>query len=1072
MLRKTTPLLLATLMVALATTAQISVITQHNDLLRSGWNNKETKLTPSNVNVRQFGALFRVTVDDQMYAQPLVVANVSIAGGKHNVVYAATVNNTVYAVDGDNGSVYWSKNYTPALQRPPKNTDMTNACGGNYRDITGNIGIVGTPVIDSAAQTIYFVARSIDNNSHFYQYLHAVDIKTGNEKSGSPVLITASVPGAGAGNINFIVYFDPQKNNQRQALTLANGIVYITFSSHCDWGPYHGWVLGYDKASLQQKSVYNVTADGYNAGIWQSGGGPSVDGNNMYIVTGNGSMGSGGNTSDFRQRGESALQLNIANASSITVNDFFTPKNYADLEAADLDYGSMAAFLIPNTNLYLTGCKDGNLYLLDTANLGGYNTSTNNVKQTIALGSNVSLRCQPSYYRSASKEFVYVWSENSQLKAFPFSRSAGNLDVANLVTGSISGPSGQNGAVLSTSSNNSPDGTGIVWASYASNGDANQSTRPGILRAFDANDITKELWNSDQNATRDAVGSYAKFSAPTIANGKVYLPTFSNQLVVYGVIDSSVQSNCTTNLALNQPAYASSVESGSTHFASQAVDGNDTTRWASELYIDPQWIYVDLGKRDSLCNVTLHWEYALAQDFQVQVADDTSHWNTVSTITGNTAFLNSINLKAAGRYVRIYCTKRGSPYGYSLYELQAFGSTIQTCSTPTGVTVNSIDTADAVIRWNPINGASGYNVQYRLSSSSSWTTINTKADTVKLTGLSCGNYYNYRVQTTCSGTDVSTYSSPGSFNTLSCSNCGFLPTRVYTADIGNVNVGGEACFTAPNTYLVKGSGKDIGDSTDAFRFVYKTFTGDGRVDVLVQAQDSTDPLNKAGVMFRQTLNANSRNVFMALTSGRGAIFQSRKVPGLTTTGSNTAGLKAPYYVRLVKSGTTYKGYVSSNGVKWTLVSSATVPMGANGSAIYAGLAVTSHNNKKLSVVTFKKFNIVFDSSAAAANDDEQGDFFVRKNLELKKLNEDMKFSVYPNPSAGNFTVDFSVQQPQPVTVSVLGLSDGKVYYQENLNSFSGNYHKDNTTFRLNNGSYILFVKTAAGTLSKTLLLEK
>ena len=166
--------------------------------------------------------------------------------------------------------------------------------------------------------------------------------------------------------------------------------------------------------------------------------------------------------------------------------------------------------------------------MLDTANLGGYHAGTNNVKQTIALGSNITLRCQPSYYRSATKEFVYVWSENSQLKAYPVNRTADNLDVANLVTGSAQGPTGANGAVLSTSSNNNADGSGILWASYASSGDANQSVRPGILRAFDANDITKELWNSNQNPGRDAVGNYAKFSAPTIANGKVYLPTFSN----------------------------------------------------------------------------------------------------------------------------------------------------------------------------------------------------------------------------------------------------------------------------------------------------------------------------------------------------------------------------------------------------------------------------------------------------------------------------------------------------------------------------------------------------------------
>ncbi len=1061
-------LLTSLFFVTILVQSQVSVVTQHNDLLRSGWNNKETKLTPSNVNVRQFGTVFKATVDDQLYAQPLVAGNIIIGGKKRNVVYAATVNNTIYAIDGDSGTVYWSKNYTPASQRPPKNTDMTGACGGNYNDFSGNMGIVGTPVIDSATQLMYFVARSISSSRQFYQYLHAIDIKTGNEKSGSPVLITASVSGNGSGSANNIVSFDPQKNNQRQALTLYNGKIFITYSSHCDWGPYHGWILGYDAATLQQKSVYNATPNGYNAGIWQSGGGPSVDANgNMYIVTGNGSVGYNGNLSDVINRGESALKLSLKN-DLIKVTDFFTPKNYQSLENADLDYGSMAAFLIPNSNLYLTGCKDGNLYVLDTANLGGYNASSNNVKQTIALGSNITLRCQPSYYRSATKEFVYVWSENSQLKAYPVDRTADNLNVANLVTGSAPGPTGANGAVLSTSSNNGADGSGIVWASYAANGDANQSVRPGILRAFDANDITRELWNSNQNAGRDAVGNYAKFSAPTIANGKVYLPTFSNQLIAYGIVDSSTQNNCINNLALNQPAVASSIEN-SDYTAAKAVDDNLSTRWSS-AYSDPQWIYVDLGQRDSICNITLQWETALGKDFKLQVADDTTHWATISTVTGNTAFINSINVKTAGRYVRMYGTKRGTSFGYSLYEFQVYGSLINGCTVPTGVTVNSIDTTSAVIRWTKTATAVSYNIQYKLSSTSTWTTKSTTADTLKLTNLSCSNYYDYRVQSVCGGGSTSDYSQPGSFNTLTCSNCGFLPTRYYTTDVGNVGVGGEACFTAPNTYNLKGAGKDVGGTADAFRFVYKTFKGNGKVEAQVFAQDSASPANKAGVMFRASLDSGANNVFLALTSSRGLAAQARKTTGGATESKNQSGIKAPYFVRIVKSGTLYKGYISADGTLWTLVSSVTIPtLGANGEAIYAGLAVTSHDNKKLSAATFKQVKIVFDSTAAKAADDVMP---VASNMiAARQAGSPLSLYVYPNPATDNFTVSFNVPHSQQAVVSIAGLGDGRIYYTESLTNYEGTYHKDNATFKLRKGVYVIYVKTDAGSTSKVLIKE-
>jgi hypothetical protein len=512
----------------------ISVLTQHNNNTRAGWNNQETKLTTSNVNSQQFGKLFTLDVDDQVYAQPLIAGNVIIANNKHNVAYLATVNNSVYAYDGDNGKLYWKKNFTAQGMRPPKNTDMTGACGGQYQDFSGNIGIVGTPVIDSASQAIYFVTRSTDGTS-FVQHLHSVNIITGDELSDSPVQITATYSGNGDGSVNNVLTFDAQRQNQRQALTLLNGVVYVSFSSHCDWGPYHGWILGYDSKSLKQSIVYNDTPNGINGGIWESGMGMAADGQgNLYIVVGNGTVGEGNNPSSLTNRGESALKL-TPGGSTLKISSFFTPYNYQTLEDYDLDYGSMGAFLIPNSNFYFTGCKDGNIYLLNKDNMGGLSVSSNLVQQTISLSQNANMHCQPAYYKGAATEFAYVWAENDQLRAFPFLRSSNLMDVGKQITSTVSGPTGQSGAVLSVSSNGSLNGTGIVWASYAATGDAEHDISPGILRAFDANDIRKELWSNSQNPAQDNAGSYAKFSSPTIANGHVYLPTFSNRVVVYGI---------------------------------------------------------------------------------------------------------------------------------------------------------------------------------------------------------------------------------------------------------------------------------------------------------------------------------------------------------------------------------------------------------------------------------------------------------------------------------------------------------------------------------------------------------
>jgi len=947
-----------------------NVLTQHNDLNRTGWNNQETHLNKKNVKPGTFGMVFSRAVDDQIYAQPLIM-NVNIPGiGARNVVFVATVNNSVYAFDADSANIttpYWQVSLLPSGTRPLKNTDMTGACGGGYQDFSGNIGIVGTPVIDQTTNTIYLVARSLNiSNTTYQQYLHALDVTSGAERPNSPKLITASVNGGGAGSVGGIVSFDPQKQNQRPGLLLLNGIVYIAWSSHCDWGPYHGWVIGYDKTSLQQKSIYNSTPEGYNGGIWMSGGAPSADdAGNIYIAVGNGSVGSNGNYADITNRSESALKL-TPNGTSFTISSFFSPNNIPELEAGDLDFGVTQIMLIPSTNRAITGVKDGNLYLLNRDTMGGYNEATNNVLQDINLGVNAHLRSSLTYYKGEQKEWVYSWSENALLKAFPYSRTYAQFDLANTTSSGLQGPTGNNGALLSISSNGSADSTAILWATHAANGDANQSVRPGILRAIDATDVTKELWNSSEYPN-DNPGNYAKFVCPTIANGKVYLATFSNKLVVYGLTGVNSVDTCNSpNIGLNKYAWASSVETAGTT-ANFAFDGNPTTRWSS-LYSDPQFLAVDLGKRYDLCQVVLDWETALGSNYEIQVSDDSLHWTDLVSITGNAGTENYLPVNGSGRYVRMLGMARGTQYGYSLWEFQVYGTlSANQCAPPSGLLATDIYENSAFLNWNA-NGANRFTVQYKTVSAGNWTLASVDSAGVTLAGLACTTSYFFQVQGFCSASDSSLYSPPSAFSTLTCnSDCAPLPTRWTTQDIGDVGIAGSACYNN-EVFELKASGDDIWNTQDAFHFAYKTFVGDGEIKARVVSMDQSDPWNKCGIMFRESLTPGSRHAFIALTSGNGVAFQNRLITdGISNNVNVGAGVTTPpYWIRLVKSGSLFTAYSSPNGNTWTQVGDP-VDAGFGSVPVYAGLALCGHNNSVLSVATIDNYQVYGTGQVALQN---------------------------------------------------------------------------------------------------------
>ncbi len=559
-----------------------SVLTQHNDVMRTGWDAGETILTQANVSGGTFGKIFQINVDDQIYCQPLVVNNLSIPGkGSHNVLIIATVNNTVYAFDADDSTKaatpYWQVNltYDPSNCRAVQNSDMYNtstqsgACGVNpndYQDFTSRIGIVGTPVIDGATNTMYLVARSVTNvggeQGTYFQYLHALDLTTGNEKSFSPKLITASYNGTGDGNTGGVINFDPRIQNQRPSILLENGIIYIAWASHCDWLSYHGWVMGYSAADLSQQYVYNDTPDGQLGGIWMSGQGPSADAmGNVYVTTGNGTTGvlNGGVNDPNNPRNRASSMIKFTPNLSLT--DFFTPVDYDSLNIYDLDYGVDGALLIPNTNLSLSGSKEGYLYLVDINNMGHTVASNSppdllqrlDVNATYSSSGTKHVHGSPVYFQDNNqKEYVYAWGENGIMKQFPLLMSSvdpadsSKFDLPNTISGNTTLPLGMPGAFLSVSSNGTAAGTGIVWASHPINGDANHGNVPGMIQALDATDISHELWNSNLLGNRDTLGLLAKFSAPTIANGKVYLATFSNNLKVYG-LNAPIVNTCPAN---------------------------------------------------------------------------------------------------------------------------------------------------------------------------------------------------------------------------------------------------------------------------------------------------------------------------------------------------------------------------------------------------------------------------------------------------------------------------------------------------------------------------------------------
>jgi hypothetical protein len=534
----------------------LAVLTQHNDNARTGDNLQETLLSTSTVNAQDFGKLWTLDVDGYLYAQPLYVQNLRIPNkGLHNVVFLATAHNSVYAFDADDPKAaqpFWKVNLGPSI--PADEVYKTK-----WTDMRVEIGITSTPVIDPATNTIFVEAKTKENGT-YVQRLHALDLLTGREHPGSPVEIKASVPGTGLDNVNGQVAFNPVTQLQRTSLLLTGGVVYLAFGSHADVQPFHGWILGYDARTLAQTCVYNNSPNGSEASFWQAGMGMACDpAGNIYAVSGNGTFDADTGGPDY---GDSVLRLS-PKPGGLTVEDSFTPFNQAWMNGNDIDMGSSGPLLIPGTSLLLTGGKDGWLYLMQKDKLGHYQSAGDNqIVQSFPVTKG-NVHGSPVYWNGPGGPQIYVWPEFAHLMAFRL--VAGKLTVTPASQSAVAVPDGMPGGFLSVSADGGKAGTGIVWSSAPYDANANWKTVPGIFRAYDASDLSHELWDSKMNPVRDDVGMFAKFCPPTVINGKVYLSTFSDQLQVYGLLGNMVPAISQTTVSgrkitmtFNQPMEAQS----------------------------------------------------------------------------------------------------------------------------------------------------------------------------------------------------------------------------------------------------------------------------------------------------------------------------------------------------------------------------------------------------------------------------------------------------------------------------------------------------------------------------------
>ena len=491
--------------------AQVSVLTANGDNNRTNANLHESHLTPRNVRPGVFGKLGSFPADGQIYAQPLYFSNLLFPNGAaHNVLYVTTMHNTVYAYDADIPSaagLLWQVNLGQPFPAAQWNAP--------YTDISLEVGILGTGAIDPNAGVLYVVAETLQNGAALFS-LHALDLRTGAERMNGPVPITAQVSGSGAGSVGGVMAFDPGQHLQRPGLLLSNTAVYVAFGSHMDQSPWHGWLMSYDASDLtRQLGVFLTTPNGEGGAVWHSGRGLAADdAGGVYSMTGNGDF---DGVEDF---GESFIKLS---GTSAALADWFTPANWQTLSDVDADLSTGAA-VIPGTHIIVGGDKYGQLYLLNGDSMGKL-ASSDTDDGPVFSGAVIGGMFNFALWNRLGTTYIYVQGFQDVVKSYQITGLA--LIMTPVSSGSTSVASPRVGMTISANGTRN----GILWETT---GDSIAPSVPGMLHAFDAMNLSNELWNSGENATEDRLGGFAKFVNPTVVNGKVYVATSSGAVVVYG----------------------------------------------------------------------------------------------------------------------------------------------------------------------------------------------------------------------------------------------------------------------------------------------------------------------------------------------------------------------------------------------------------------------------------------------------------------------------------------------------------------------------------------------------------
>ncbi|SAK52708.1 PQQ enzyme repeat protein [Caballeronia temeraria] len=496
------------------------VVTWHNDIARTGQQLAETVLTPANVNQSTFGKLALFSVDGAVDAQPLFLSGVMVAGGTHNVLYVATENASVYAFDADSGAVLWKVSTLGNGESPSDDHKCTQ--------ITPTIGVTATPVIDRTRGpngAMYVVGMSKDASGAYHQRIHALDVTTGAELFNGPTEIRATYPGNGAGSQNGTLTFDPGQYAERASLLLMNGVVYTSWTSHCDFMPYTGWVMGYDANTLQQASVLNVTPNGQMGSIWMSGAGLASDGQAIFFLDANGTFDPTQNAQEMpinSNFGNGFLRLDT---SPLRVQDYFQPSNTVQESNEDEDLGSGGAMVLPDftdasgavRHLAIGAGKNSTIYVVNRFSMGKFDSNADHIYQELVGQIRGPMFGAPAYFNNT----VYFGAVGDSIRAFPVTNALLAGTPASQTSNTFAFP----GATPSISANGTSNG--ILWAA--------QNGTTGALRAYDATNLARQLYSSNDAGTRDQFGAGNKFITPMIANGKVYVGT-KNGVAVFGLL--------------------------------------------------------------------------------------------------------------------------------------------------------------------------------------------------------------------------------------------------------------------------------------------------------------------------------------------------------------------------------------------------------------------------------------------------------------------------------------------------------------------------------------------------------